>query len=446
MYRMYDLIQKKKDGIALTAQEIDFMIQGYTSGEIPPEQISAFCMAVYFNGMTTEETSNLTLSMVNSGDVIDLSKIDGFKVDKHSTGGVGDKTSFILMSIVASLGVKVPKMSGRGLGHTGGTLDKAESIPGMRIEFDFDEFQEIVRTNDACLAGQTADLAPADKKLYALRDVTATVDSLSLISASIMSKKIASGADGIVLDVKTGSGAFMKTLDDSLALAQTMVGIGEDCGKKMASLITNMNIPTGFAIGNSLEIKEVIAVLQGAGPDDLRELSLELAANMVQLATDKQIAECRQMVKTQLENGQAFTKFVEIVTKQGGDVRYLHDPNLFKTARVTHDILAPTSGYIEHMNAEVCGLASCILGAGRITADDSIDHSAGIILHAKTGDYIEKDSPLATFHTNNETAIETATAVFLKDFKFSNTPLPKQPLIYARVTKNAVEKLGDENL
>jgi len=442
MFRMYDLIQKKKENKALTVAEIDFMIAGFTKGEIPYEQMSAFAMAVYFNGMNTEETAALTMAMANSGDTVDLSGVDGVTVDKHSTGGVGDKTTFIVMSIVAALGVKVAKMSGRGLGHTGGTLDKIESIPGVRIEFEPEEFLSIVRDTGACLAGQSADLAPADKKFYALRDVTATVDNLSLIAASVMSKKIASGANGIVLDVKTGSGAFMKTFDDSLALAQAMVDIGDNCGRKMAALITDMNIPTGYAIGNTLEVIEAIDVLRNAGPADLRAICIELAANMLYLANDELlIEECRKLAVLQLENGKAFEKFIEIIAAQNGDPKYLHDPSLFEQASIKYEVLAPESGYIEYMNAENCGLASCMLGAGRLTADDPIDYSAGILLAAKTGEYVEKGNPLATFHTNNESAIELAKEVFLREYRFSNNPLPKQPLIYARVTKNAVEKL-----
>ena len=441
MFRMYDLIQKKKEKQALTVDEINFMIDGFTRGEIPYEQMSAFAMAVYFNGMNTAETAALTLAMANSGDTVDLSGVDGVTVDKHSTGGVGDKTTFIVMSIVAALGVKVAKMSGRGLGHTGGTLDKIEAIPGVRIEFEPDEFLAIVRDTGACLAGQSADLAPADKKFYALRDVTATVDNLSLIAASVMSKKIASGANGIVLDVKTGSGAFMKTFDDSLALAQAMVDIGDSCGRKMAALITDMNIPTGYAIGNTLEVIEAIDVLRGGGPADLREICIELSANMLYLAKDGlSIEECRQLAIEQLKNGVAFDKFVEIIAAQGGDTEYLLEPSRFEQASIKYNVLAPETGYIEYMNAENCGLASCMLGAGRLTADDTIDYSAGILLAAKTGDYVEKGTVLATFHTNNESAIESSKEVFLKDFRFSINPVPKQPLIYARVTKTNVER------
>ena len=439
MIRMYDLIQKKKEGAALTVEEINFMIQGFTKGEIPNEQISALAMAIYFKGMNHEETSALTMAMVNSGDTVDLSGIDGIKMDKHSTGGVGDKTTFIVMSIVASLGVKVAKMSGRGLGHTGGTLDKIESIPGVKIEFESDEFLKIVATVGACLAGQTAELAPADKKLYALRDVTATVDNISLIAASVMSKKIASGADGIVLDVKTGSGAFMKSFEESLELAKAMVAIGEHCGKKIASLITDMNVPTGYAIGNALEVIEAIEVLKGEGPADLRDVCIELSANMLHLATDAKIETCRKQVKKQLDNGAAFDKFVEMIAAQNGDVSYLHDTGLFEKAGITYDVIAPASGYISHMNAEGCGLASCILGAGRLTVDAVIDYSAGIVLKFKTGDFVNQGDILATFHTNNKASIATAEAAFLKGFEFTTEIPTVPPLIYARVTKDEVE-------
>jgi len=437
---MYDLIQKKKEGKALTVAEINFMIEGFTKGEIPNEQMSAFAMAVYFKGMDADETSALTMAMAHSGDMVDLSSIEGVKMDKHSTGGVGDKTTFVVMSIVASLGVKVAKMSGRGLGHTGGTLDKIEAIPGVCIAFEPSEFLNIVTNIGACLAGQTGELAPADKHLYALRDVTATVDNMSLIAASVMSKKIASGADGIVLDVKTGNGAFMKNFDDSLALAKAMVDIGEHCGRKMAALITDMNVPTGYAIGNTLEVIEAIEVLKGAGPDDLRDICIELAANMVSLATDSNILDSRRQVRQQLENGAAFEKFVEIIQAQNGDVNYLHDTSLFEKAKILHEVTAPETGYITTMNAEGCGLASCMLGAGRLTVDDVIDYSAGIMLQAKTGDYVEQGDVLATFHTNDAKSIEAAEAVFLEGFEFATDASDTPPLIYARVTKDAVEK------
>ena len=439
MIRMYDLIQKKKEGEALTVEEIDFMIEGFTKGEIPNEQMSAFSMAVYFKGMNSEETSALTMAMANSGDTVDLSAARGVKVDKHSTGGVGDKTTFIVMSIVASLGVKVAKMSGRGLGHTGGTLDKIESIPGVQIEFESDEFLNIVSNVGACLAGQSADLAPADKRLYALRDVTATVDNISLIAASVMSKKIASGADGIVLDVKTGSGAFMKSFEDSLELAKAMVDIGENCGRKMAALITDMNVPTGYAIGNALEVIEAIDVLKGAGSQDLRDVCIELSANMVHLATGSEIQDCRGQVREQLENGAAFDKFVDIIAAQNGDTKYLYDTSLFKQANIVHYVAAPMTGYISYMNAENCGLASCMLGAGRLAADDAIDHSAGIKLKYKTGDFVNKDHVLAIFYTNDIENVKPAEEVFLKGFKFSFDEPATPPLIYARVTKDNVE-------
>ena len=444
MIRMYDLIQKKKEGKALTTEEIDFMIAGFTKGEIPNEQMAAFSMAVYFQGMSHEETAALTMAMANSGDTVDLSGIDGIKMDKHSTGGVGDKTTFVVMSIVASLGVKVAKMSGRGLGHTGGTLDKIESIPGFKIEFEPDEFLNIVRDVGACLAGQTADLAPADKRLYALRDVTATVDNISLIATSVMSKKIASGADGIVLDVKTGSGAFMKSFENSLELARSMVNIGESCGRKMIALITDMNVPTGKNIGNALEVIEAIDVLKGAGPADLRDICIELSANMMHLATGSEIEGCRQQVREQLDSGAAFEKFAHIVAAQNGDVSYLHDTSLFEKAKITHDVIAPVSGYIHQMNAEGCGLASCMLGAGRQTVDDVIDYGAGIVLKFKTGDFVKQGDILATFYTNNKASLAAAEDVFLKGFKFTTTTPTKPPLIYARVTKNEVEIIAQD--
>ena len=444
MIRMYDLIQKKKEGKALTTAEINFIIDGFTKDEIPNEQLSALSMAIYFKGMNKEETSALTMAMANSGDMVDLSEINGIKMDKHSTGGVGDKTTFIVMSIVASLGVKVAKMSGRGLGHTGGTLDKIEAIPGVQIEFEPETFLNIVREVGACLAGQTAELAPADKKFYALRDITATVDNISLIAASIMSKKIASGSDGIVLDVKTGSGAFMKSLDDSLALAEAMVDIGESCGRKMAALITDMNVPTGYCIGNTLEVIEAVEVLKGRGPADLRDICIELSANMVHLATRKGIQECRKQVLEQIKNGAAFEKLVEIIAAQNGDTSYLHNTDLFEKASITHDVLAPTTGYIAHMNAEGCGLASCMLGAGRLTADDVIDYAAGIVLKFKTGDKVNKGDVLATLHTNDMASVEAAEEVFLRGFEFTTETPTAPPLIYARVTSDSVETMDQK--
>ena len=440
MYRMYDLIQKKKSKIELSTDEINFMIDGFTKGDIPSEQMSAFAMAVYFNGMTSQETSALTIAMANSGDRVDLSLLDGFKVDKHSTGGVGDKTTFIITSIVASLGIKVAKMSGRGLGHTGGTSDKIEAIPGVKIAFEASEFLDIVQKTDACLAGQSGDLAPADKKLYALRDVTATVDSLPLIAASVMSKKIASGSDGIVLDVKTGNGAFMNNLDDSLKLAETMVDIGKNSGLKIAALITDMNIPTGYAIGNTLEIIEVLDVLRGSGPEDLVNICIELAANMIQLATDKPIEECRQLSLTQLQNGDAFSKFIDIIAAQGGDIRYLNNPSLFATSEHQVEIFAPSSGFVKSMNAQNCGNSASILGAGRLKITDSIDHSAGIVLAAKTGDYVEKGALIATFHTNNLNSIEAAKSLFLTDFEIADDAPVASPLIYSRLTAGGLER------
>lgn len=442
MIRMYDLIQKKKDGKALTTSEIDFMIERFTKGEIPNEQMSAFLMAVYFKGMTHKETAALTMAMTHSGDTVDLSGIDGFKVDKHSTGGVGDKTTFIVMSIVASLGVKVAKMSGRGLGHTGGTLDKIESIPGVKVAFKPAEFLTILRDVGACLAGQTAELAPADKQLYALRDVTATVDHSSLIAASVMSKKIASGANGIVLDVKTGCGAFMKNVEDSLMLAQEMVEIGEHCGRRMVALVTDMNTPMGYAIGNALEVMEAIRVLKGAGPDDLKKICIELAGNMIQLATGHLIQDCRQQVKNALTTGAAFEKFIEIVAAQGGNVNYLHDPSLLETAPIQHEVMAPCAGYIAAMNAESCGLASSMLGAGRQTANDTIDASAGIMLKFKTGDFVHQGDVLAVFHTHHQGFVASAEDVFLKGVEFQEKAPTVRPLIYARVTKDEVERVG----
>jgi len=440
MYRMYDLIQKKKDKKELSRDEIFYMINAFTTGEISNEQMSAFCMAVYFNGMNAFETAHLTQAMVESGDVVDLSGIDGVKMDKHSTGGVGDKTTFIIMSIVASLGIKVAKMSGRGLGHTGGTLDKIEAIPGFKIDLEPTEFIKNVNEIGASLAGQTGELVPADKKLYALRDVTATVDNISLIAASVMSKKIASGSNGIVLDVKTGTGAFMKTLEESLELASEMVSIGNIAGRKIAALVTDMNVPTGNAIGNTLEVIEAIEVLTGAGPDDLKSICLELASNMIHLAINLPIEDARTMAQKQIENGAAYEKFKEIVQRQGGDISYIENPSLFKVATIKYELLSKTSGYISEMNAQAIGTASSILGAGRIKATDKIDYAAGIVLKAKTGSYVATGDVIAVFHTNNERVLQDAISTFTDGLKFSETPPEEKPLIYARVTVDKIEK------
>ncbi|GEM05856.1 pyrimidine-nucleoside phosphorylase [Halolactibacillus miurensis] len=401
--RMVDLIAKKRDGEALTKEEIDFMIEGYTKDEIPDYQMSAMAMALYFQDMTTDERVNLTMAMVNSGDTVDLSGIEGIKVDKHSTGGVGDTTTLILAPLVACVGVPVAKMSGRGLGHTGGTIDKLESIKGFQVELDGQTFNDLVNKNKVAVVGQSGNLTPADKKLYALRDVTATVNSIPLIASSIMSKKIASGADAIVLDVKTGSGAFMENLDDARALAKAMVGIGNGAGRQTIGVISDMNQPLGFAVGNALEVKEAIDTLNGHGPEDLTELCLTLGSHMVHLANKADsIDEARAMLVEAIESGRALDTFKVFVEGQGGDASVIDHPDLLPQAKMTKEITAKTSGYVQEIIADEVGIAAGMLGAGRMTKESEIDLAVGLVLHKKVGDYVEKGDVLVTLHTNKE--------------------------------------------
>ena len=427
--RMYDIIHKKRNGDELSNEEIRFFVNGYTIGEIPDYQAAAFCMAVYFRGMTENEISFLTHAMAESGDLIDLGEIDGFTVDKHSTGGVGDKTSLIVTPIVAALGGKVAKMSGRGLGHTGGTIDKLESIPGFKTELDPVEFIHQVNDIGLCIVGQTGELAPADKKLYALRDVTATVDSLPLIASSIMSKKLAAGSKGIVLDVKTGSGAFMKTVDESVALAKTMVSVGKSAGRKVTAVITNMDVPLGNSIGNSLEIIEAINTLKGKGEKDLTEVCLTLAAEMLCMVTDKDEKTCYKNAKEAVENGSALKKFSEMVFAQGGNAEIINNFSLFKQPKYSVKITAERSGYIEHMDAEKIGISSVILGAGREKKGDPIDSSAGIVLRVKTGMKVEKGENIAEFYTDDMSKIEDAKKVFQSAVTFGEDKVAEQKLI-----------------
>lgn len=438
--RMYDLIMKKRSGEALNEEEIHFMIQGYVAGEIPDYQMAAFLMAVYFKGMTEEETVAMTQAVAHSGDMVDLSGIQGIKVDKHSTGGVGDKTTLIVAPIVAACGVKVAKMSGKGLGHTGGTIDKLESIPGMQTAISQERFFEIVNETGLSVVGQSGNLTPADKKLYALRDVTATVDSIPLIAVSIMSKKLAAGSDGIVLDVKTGSGAFMKTVEDSILLAKEMVSIGENAGRRTVALITDMDIPLGNNIGNSLEVIEAVHTLQGHGPEDLTQVSLQLAGNMMYLAGKGSIEECVEMAKGTIADGSAFQCLCKMVEAQGGDISVLIDTEKFTKAPFSYDVLSEEEGYITHMDTESCGIASVLLGAGRETKESEIDYSAGIILHKKTGDYVKKGDVLATLYTSKEETFADAEKRYVKALTFAKEKPTKEPLIYARVTKDSVEK------
>ena len=407
--RMYDLIEKKRGGGALTDEEIDFMITGYTKGDIPDYQMSAMMMAIYFQGMNDKETLKLTTAMRDSGDQLDLSAIEGRKVDKHSTGGVGDKTSIALTPLVASVGVKVAKMSGRGLGHTGGTIDKLESFDGFRVDISNEQFIKQVNTIGVSIMGQTKDLAPADKKLYALRDVTATVENISLIASSIMSKKLAAGADAIVLDVKTGSGAFMKNLDDARALAKAMVTIGKGAGRDMFAFITDMDEPLGRAVGNALEVKEAIDTLKGKGPADFTELVLNLACRMVMLS-GIEIDEDKAMtlLKENIANGKALDKLAEFVSAQGGDSRAVYDTDLLPKANNVYELKADKDGYITHINCEEVGIASLVLGGGRETLDSVIDLSVGIVLNKKCGDKVSAGDVLAYVHYNDDKKKEDA--------------------------------------
>lgn len=427
---MYDIIHKKRNGGELSEEEIRFFIEGYTDESIPDYQAAALCMAVYFRGMTPKETSILTLAMAESGDQIDLGGIEGFTVDKHSTGGVGDKTSLIVVPIVASCGGKVAKMSGRGLGHTGGTVDKLESIPGFRTELNPDDFIKQVNGIGLCIVGQTGELAPADKKLYALRDVTATVESIPLIASSIMSKKLAAGSKGIVLDVKTGSGAFMKTVEESENLAKEMVAIGKSAGRSVTAVITNMDIPLGDSVGNSLEVIEAIKTLKGEGESDLTEVCLTLAAQMLSMVTGEDEKTCYSMAKGAIDNGLAINKLREMISAQGGNANVVDDYSLFKQPKYTAEIFSECDGYIEHTDAEKIGIASVILGAGREKKGDPIDPSAGIVLKKKTGDYVKKGEPLAVFYTDDEGKIDGAKQEFLDAFTFGDERTQPQKLIY----------------
>lgn len=400
--RMYDVIKKKRDGITLSKEEIYFFIEKYTKGQIPDYQVSALLMAIYFQGMTKEENAYLTLAMAHSGKVLNLHEIEGVKVDKHSTGGVGDTTTLMLIPLVASLGVPVPKMSGRGLGHTGGTLDKLEAIPNFHVEMSEEKFIELVNKNGLALIGQSDQLAPADKLLYSLRDVTATVDSIPLIASSIMSKKIASGADKIVLDVKVGQGAFMKNESEARALAEEMVSIGNEVGVETICLMTNMNEPLGNAVGNALEVKEAIATLKGEGPRDLTELVIELGAYMTMLGKQaNSITEARTMLANNITNGEAIRYFKRLIAAQGGDPHVVDNIDLLPTAHHKTPIRASKSGYMTHIDAQEIGKAAMLLGAGRRTKDDTIDLSVGLYIHKKIGDPIQKGDVLCTIHSKD---------------------------------------------
>lgn len=401
--RMIDIIEKKRDGKSLTKEEIEFFVNGYTHGEVPDYQASSLAMAIFFQDMNDEERAALTMSMVNSGEKIDLSDINGIKVDKHSTGGVGDTTTLVLAPLVAAVGVPVAKMSGRGLGHTGGTIDKLESVKGFNVEISEKDFIKLVNDNQVAVIGQSGNLTPADKKLYALRDVTRTVNSIPLIASSIMSKKIAAGADAIVLDVKTGSGAFMKTLDDAEALAHAMVRIGNNVGRNTMAIISDMSQPLGNAIGNALELKEAIATLKGNGPKDLTELVLTLGSQMVVLAEQAtSLDEARQMLIDAIKTGKALNKFKTFLSNQGGDDSIVDSPEKLPSAKYQVEFKAKKDGYITEIIANEIGVASMMLGAGRQTKEDVIDLGVGIVLNKKVGEHVEKGENILTIHTNTK--------------------------------------------
>lgn len=429
---MVDLIHKKQLNQPLTEAEINYIIDGYTKGTIPDYQMSAFNMAVYFTGMTKEEVSYLTLAMAHSGDMLDLSAINGVKVDKHSTGGVGDTTTLILAPLVAACGIPVAKMSGRGLGHTGGTIDKLEVIPGFKHELTTEEFIEIVNTHQVAVVGQTGNLTPADKKIYALRDVTSTVQSIPLIASSIMSKKIAAGADAIVLDVKVGDGAFMKTLEEAEQLARTMVEIGNYVDRKTLAVISNMDQPLGYAVGNTLEVLEAVDTLRGEGPEDLTELCYILGAQMLMAAgeTDR-IDEGKAILKEKIESGEALEKFREFITAQGGDAGFIDQPSLLGEAAFKVDFKAEKSGLVSHWVADLVGEAAMVLGAGRAVKEDQIDPVVGIVLQAKVGDRVEKGDTLAVIHSNQEDVSEAVDR--LKEAVTISNTADTRPLIYKTI-------------
>ena len=437
--QMYDLIQKKKKKEALNKEEIEFIIKGYTEGAIPDYQMSALLMAICLNRMDHEETAALTIAMANSGDMLDLSAIHGVKVDKHSTGGVGDKTSLVLGPMVAALGIPVAKMSGRGLGHTGGTIDKLESFPGFSTSITPERFIDNVNRIKMAIVGQTANLAPADKKLYALRDVTATVDNISLIASSIMSKKLASGSDVIVLDVKTGSGAFMKSYEDSLALAKEMVQIGTIAGRTTYAVITDMNQPLGNLVGNTLEVKEAIQTLSGNGPKDLLEVSMTLASYMLLGAgIVTSIEEARKALQDTIDSRSALNKFAEFVEAQGGNSESVYRPELFERASIEEKVLAPADGYITHIHTDEIGMTSLLLGGGRLTKESTIDLSVGIELKKKLGDQVSKGEELAVLHANDPIKLAEAKKRFLEAYVIGRDKPVQNKYVYSVVTKDGI--------
>ena len=431
--RMYDLILKKRQGKPLTKDEIQWMIREYTDGRIPDYQMSALLMAICFQGLDKEETYELTMAMARSGEMLDLSQIQGIKVDKHSTGGVGDKTSLVLTPIVASLGIPVAKMSGRGLGHTGGTIDKLESIPGFSTQLEDDAFEEQVNSIGISIMGQTKDLAPADKLLYALRDVTATVDQISLIASSIMSKKLAAGADAILLDVKTGSGAFMKEESDAIQLAKEMVEIGKSAGRKMTAVITNMDEPLGMAVGNILEVKEAIDTLKGNGPDDFVELIETLASHMLILGgAVKDFDEGLMRVRESIQSGKALDKFKQFVAAQGGDTKYIDHPELFEQANIIEEIRSEQDGFVGSIDAQEMGICSLILGGGRETKESVIDPTVGLVFSKKVADPVKKGDVLATIYGNDEEKVKRAVLHFKENYHIIEEK-PTKPIMIREV-------------
>jgi len=432
--RMYDLILKKREGGHLTREEIDFMVDGYTAGQIPDYQMSAMMMAIYFRGMDEEETLALTLAMADSGDMLDLSGIQGVKVDKHSTGGVGDKTSLALAPMVAACGIKVAKMSGRGLGHTGGTIDKLESFPGFSTEISTEEFIRNVNVHNIAIMGQTKELAPADKKLYALRDVTATVDQMSLIASSIMSKKLAAGADAIVLDVKTGSGAFMKTEEDAFALAREMVKIGNGAGRRTIAVVSDMDEPLGRAVGNALEVKEAIDTLRGAGPEDFTELVYTLGTQMLLAGKAAESeAQAKEMLQRAVRDGRALDKLAEFVEAQGGRREDVYHPETLPHATIIEEIPSPADGYVGHIDCSEIGMVSLLLGGGRETKESGIDLSVGLVLLKKVGDSVKKGEPLAVLHANSREKLEEAKVRFLAACHFTEEKPGQEKKLIKRI-------------
>ena len=419
--RMYDIILKKRANLPLTDEEIRFVIDGYVKGEIPDYQVSALLMTIVFNGMNARELGTLTLAMAQSGNMVDLSNIDGITVDKHSTGGVGDKTTLIIAPLVAACGGKVAKMSGRGLGHTGGTIDKMESIPNLKVSLEKDAFINQVNQIGLAVIGQSEGLAPADKKLYALRDVTGTVDSIPLIASSVMSKKLASGAQAILLDVKVGSGAFMKNIEDARELAKAMVDIGKENGRSVKAILTDMDRPLGHAIGNALEMREVIDTLKGHGPEDLTHECIIMAAHMLVLSHMCDYETALNRVQQALDSGTALERLRLMVDAQGGDSRVIDDESILIIGQFTYDVIAPQDGYIIHMNTEQCGIASVMLGAGRIIKDGPIDYSAGIVMHKKTGDAVRMGERIATLYASDGSLFTNAAQTYLAAITIGNT-------------------------